>query len=100
MLCIHSNNNNNNNASLLLLRAMELGVLKPAGFFPFGLTPVLWHRTPEVEALGRHLWEAKHNPGEVQCQSSPKQSMQFGLVTLYMYYVYSLLNSDVACYTL
>ena len=44
---------------------------------------VLWHRTPEVKALGRHLWEAKRNPSEVQCQSSPKQSMQFVLVTLY-----------------
>ena len=50
--------------------------------------PVLWHRTPEVKALGRHLWEAKCNPGEVQCQSSPKQSMQFVLVTLYMYILY------------
>ena len=36
-------------------------------------------------ALGRHLWEAKRNPGD---QSSPKQSMQFVLVTLCMYIVY------------
>ena len=67
---------------------MGTGVLKPGRLFPIGLTPVLWHRTPEVKALGRHLWVAKRNPGEVQCQSSPKQSMQFVLVTLYMYIVY------------
>ena len=74
------------NASLLLWRAMGTGVLKPGRLFPIGLAPVLWHRIPEVEALGIHLWEAKRKPGEVQCQSSPKQSMQFGLVTLHMYH--------------
>ena len=71
---------------------MGTGVLKPGRLFPIGLVPVLWNRTPEVEALGRHLssvWEAKRKPGEVQCQNSPKQSMQFGLVTLYIYiYMY------------
>ena len=70
------------NAFLLLWRARGTGGLKPGRLFP------IWPRTPKVEALGRHLWEAKRNPGEMQCQSSPKQSMQFGLVTLYMYIVY------------
>ena len=67
---------------------MGTGVLKPGRLFPIWPHACLWHRTPEVKALSRHLWEAKRNPGEVQCQSSPKQSMQFVLVTLYMYIVY------------
>ena len=60
---------------------MGTGVLR---LFPIWLAPVLWHRTPEVKALVRHIREAKRNPGEVQCQSSLKKSMQFVLVTLHM----------------
>ena len=72
------------NASLLLwLEARN------AGFFPFGLAPVLWHRTPEVEALDRHLWEAI-NVTLVRCNARALLSRAcnlHGLVTLYVYSV-------------
>ena len=53
---------------------MGTGVLKPgreafSQFLPYGLMPVLWHRT-RTSDLGRDLWEAKHSLGGVQCQSS------------------------------